>query len=87
MIDFQSRQLLAWKKAFFLEFHLPGLYSVGWFFLVQPFMLLIYYICGLAETTVLLSIYRRQNPNSLPATSPSTVGSAGWVFSSGNMAI
>ncbi len=50
MIGFQSSSYWPGKGIPFWNFIFQGFTPWAWFFLVQPFMLLIYYICGLAET-------------------------------------
>ena len=69
------------------NFIFQGFTPWAWFFLVQPLMLLIYYICGLAEIN--------RAPFDLPEAESELVagylteysGSAEWYFTSGNMAI
>jgi NADH-quinone oxidoreductase subunit H len=50
MIDFQSSSLWPGKGIPFWDSIFQGFTPWAWFFLVQPFMIVIYYICGLAET-------------------------------------
>jgi NADH-quinone oxidoreductase subunit H len=50
MIDFQSSSYWPGKGIPFWNFIFQGFTPWVWYFLVQPFMLLIYYICGVAET-------------------------------------
>src|SRR5437667_8731436 len=50
MIGFQSSSYWPGKGIPFWNFIFQGFTPRAWFFLVQPLMLLIYYICGLAET-------------------------------------
>src|SRR6266487_5470354 len=49
MIGFQSSSYWPGKGIPFWNFIFQGFTPWAWFFLVQPLMLLIYYICGLAE--------------------------------------
>src|SRR6266700_1366447 len=50
IIDFQSSSSWPGKGIPFWEFIFQGFTPWAWFFLVQPLMIIIYYICGLAET-------------------------------------
>src|SRR6516162_8599464 len=50
IIDFQSSSLWPGKGVPFWDFIFQGFTPWAWFFLVQPLMILIYYVCGLAET-------------------------------------
>ncbi len=50
IIDFQSSSLWPGKGIPFWDFIFQGFTPWAWFFLVQPLMIVIYYICGLAET-------------------------------------
>ncbi len=50
IIDYQSSSLWPGKGIPFWNFIFQGFTPWAWFFLVQPLMILIYYICGLAET-------------------------------------
>jgi NADH-quinone oxidoreductase subunit H len=50
IIDYQSSSLWPGKGIPFWDFIFQGFTPWAWFFLVQPLMILIYYICGLAET-------------------------------------
>jgi NADH-quinone oxidoreductase subunit H len=50
MIDFQSSSSWPGKGIPFWDFLFQGFTPWAWFFLVQPLMMLIYYICGLAES-------------------------------------
>src|SRR5438094_6810252 len=50
MVDFQSSSDWPGKGILFWNFIFQGFTPWAWFFLVQPLMVLIYYICGLAET-------------------------------------
>jgi len=48
--NYQSASLWPGKGIGFFNFVFQGFTPWAWFFLVQPLMILIYYICGLAET-------------------------------------
>src|SRR5438270_6989486 len=50
IIDYQSSSLWPGKGIPFWDFIFQGFTPWAWFFLVQPLMIIIYYICGLAET-------------------------------------
>jgi len=50
IIDYQSSSLWPGKGIPFWDFIFQGFTPWAWFFLVQPLMILIYYVCGLAET-------------------------------------
>src|SRR5438874_3768046 len=50
IIDYQSSSVWPGKGLPFWDFIFQGFTPWAWFFLVQPFMLVIYYTCGLAET-------------------------------------
>jgi NADH-quinone oxidoreductase subunit H len=50
IIDYQSSSLWPGKGIPFWDFIFQGFTPWAWFFLVQPLMFVIYYICGLAET-------------------------------------
>src|SRR5438552_13808614 len=50
IIDYQSSSFWPGKGIPFWDFIFQGFTPWAWFFLVQPLMLVIYYICGLAET-------------------------------------
>src|SRR6266571_3510838 len=50
IIDYQSSSLWPGKGIPFWDFIFQGFTPWAWFFLVQPLMIVIYYICGLAET-------------------------------------
>jgi NADH-quinone oxidoreductase subunit H len=50
IIDYQSSSLWPGKGNPFWDFIFQGFTPWAWFFLVQPLLILIYYICGLAET-------------------------------------
>ncbi|BCL84501.1 NADH-quinone oxidoreductase subunit H [Ktedonobacteria bacterium brp13] len=50
IISFQNLANWPGKGIPFFDFIFEGNTPWGWFFLIQPLMLLIYYICGLAET-------------------------------------
>lgn len=50
MVDYQSSNLWPGKGIGFFDFVFKGFTPWAWFFLIQPLMLIIYYICGLAET-------------------------------------
>ncbi len=50
IIGFQSANLWPGKGIPFWDFIFQGFTPWAWFLLVQPLMLVIYYICGLAET-------------------------------------
>src|SRR5713226_8841738 len=50
IINFQSSSLYPGKGIPFWDFIFNGFTPWAWFFLVQPLMIIIYYICGLAET-------------------------------------
>src|SRR5213080_1558887 len=50
IIDYQSSSVWPGKGIPFWDFIFQGFTPWAWFFLVQPFMLVIYYTCGLAET-------------------------------------
>src|SRR5437667_1935572 len=50
IIDYQSSSLWPGKGIPFWDFIFQGFTPWAWFFLVQPLMVVIYYICGLAET-------------------------------------
>src|SRR6266851_3341051 len=50
MINYQSSSLWPGKGIPFWDFIFQGFTPWAWFFLVQPLMIVIYYICGLAET-------------------------------------
>src|SRR3989440_356873 len=50
IINFQSSSLWPGKGIPFWDFIFQGFTPWAWFFLVQPLMCLIYYVCGLAET-------------------------------------
>jgi NADH-quinone oxidoreductase subunit H len=50
IIDFQSSSSWPGKGIPFWDFIFQGFTPWAWFFLVQPLMIIIYYICGLAET-------------------------------------
>ncbi len=50
IINFQSSSLWPGKGIPFWDFIFQGFTPWSWFFLVQPLMCLIYYVCGLAET-------------------------------------
>jgi len=50
IIDSQSSSLWPGKGIPFWDFIFRGFTPWAWFFLVQPLMVVIYYICGLAET-------------------------------------
>src|SRR5215467_4986567 len=50
IIDFQSSSSWPGKGVPFWDFVFQGFTPWAWFFLVQPLMIIIYYICGLAET-------------------------------------
>ncbi len=50
MINYQSSSLWPGKGIPFWDFIFQGFTPWAWFFLVQPLMFVIYYICGLAET-------------------------------------
>jgi len=50
MIDYQSSSFWPGKGIPFWDFIFQGFTPWAWFFLIQPLMFVIYYICGLAET-------------------------------------
>ena len=50
MIDVQSSSVWPGKGIPFWDFIFQGFTPWAWFFLVQPLMIVMYYICGLAET-------------------------------------
>src|SRR5438876_10321191 len=50
MINYQSSSFWPGKGIPFWDFIFQGFTPWAWFFLVQPLMIVIYYICGLAET-------------------------------------
>ena len=50
VIDNQSSGLWPGRGLGFFDFIFKGFTPWAWFFLVQPLMIIIYYICGLAET-------------------------------------
>ncbi len=50
IIAYQSSSLWPGKGIPFWDFIFQGFTPWAWFFLVQPLLILIYYICGLAET-------------------------------------
>jgi len=50
MINYQSSSFWPGKGIPFWDFIFQGFTPWAWFFLVQPLMFVIYYICGLAET-------------------------------------
>lgn len=50
IIGYQSSSLWPGKGVGFWDFIFQGFTPWAWFFLVQPLLILIYYICGLAET-------------------------------------
>ncbi|HEY0756047.1 MAG TPA: complex I subunit 1 family protein [Ktedonobacteraceae bacterium] len=50
IMEFQSSTSYPGRGIAFWDFVFKGFTPWTWFFLVQPLMLLIYYICGLAET-------------------------------------
>src|SRR5256884_5768698 len=50
MINYQSSSFWPGKGIPFWDFIFQGFTPWAWFFLVQPLMIIIYYICGLAET-------------------------------------
>lgn len=50
MQNYQSASLYPGKGIGFFDFVFKGFTPWAWFFLVQPLMFIIYYICGLAET-------------------------------------
>lgn len=50
IIDYQSSSLWPGKGIPFWDFIFQGFTPWAWFFLVQPLLILIYYVCGLAET-------------------------------------
>jgi len=50
IINFQSSSLYPGQGIPFWDFIFKGFTPWAWFFLVQPLMIIIYYICGLAET-------------------------------------
>ncbi len=50
IIDFQSSSLWPGRGIPFWDFIFEGFTPWAWFFLVQPLMIILYYICGLAET-------------------------------------
>jgi NADH-quinone oxidoreductase subunit H len=50
IINFQSSSLYPGKGIPFWDFIFNGFTPWAWFFLFQPLMIIIYYICGLAET-------------------------------------
>jgi len=50
IMDFQASSLYPGKGIGFWDFIFKGFTPWAWFFLVQPLMIIIYYICGLAET-------------------------------------
>src|SRR5260370_1362035 len=50
IINLQSSSLWPGKGTPFWDFVFQGLTPWAWFLLVQPLMIIIYYICGLAET-------------------------------------
>ncbi len=50
IIAYQSSSLWPGKGVPFWDFIFQGFTPWAWFFLVQPLLILIYYICGLAET-------------------------------------
>lgn len=50
MVVYQSSNLWPGKGIGFFDFVFKGFTPWAWFFLIQPLMLIIYYICGLAET-------------------------------------
>src|SRR6266852_545219 len=50
IINLQSSSLWPGKGTPFWDFVFQGFTPWAWFFLVQPLMIVIYYICGLAET-------------------------------------
>src|SRR6266516_3970314 len=50
IIDYQSSSVWPGKGIPFWDFIFQGFTPWAWFFLVQPLMVVIYYICGLAET-------------------------------------
>src|SRR6266536_3513558 len=50
MINYQSSSFWPGKGIPFWDFIFQGFTPWAWFFLVQPLMCLIYYVCGLAET-------------------------------------
>ncbi len=50
ILDFQNAPSWPGQGIPFFDFIFKGFTPWAWFFLVQPLMLLIYYICGLAET-------------------------------------
>jgi NADH-quinone oxidoreductase subunit H len=50
IINYQSSSLWPGKGIPFWDFIFQGFTPWAWFFLVQPLLIIIYYICGLAET-------------------------------------
>src|SRR5436305_13223730 len=50
IVDYQSSSLWPGKGIPFWNFIFQGFTPWAWFFLVQPLMIFIYYVCGLAET-------------------------------------
>ena len=50
IIAYQSSSLWPGKGVGFWDFIFQGFTPWAWFFLVQPLLIIIYYICGLAET-------------------------------------
>src|SRR5712671_4558092 len=50
IINLQSSSLWPGKGTPFWDFVFQGFTPWAWFFLVQPLMIVIYYVCGLAET-------------------------------------
>ena len=50
IINFQNAGAWPGKGTGFFDFIFEGFTPWAWFFLVQPLMVIIYYICGLAET-------------------------------------
>ncbi len=50
IIDYQSSSVWPGKGTPFWDFIFEGFTPWAWFFLVQPLMIVMYYICGLAET-------------------------------------
>ncbi len=50
IINYQSSSFWPGKGIAFWDFIFQGFTPWAWFFLVQPLMIIIYYICGLAET-------------------------------------
>ena len=50
IIDFQNAAAWPGKGIGFFDFIFEGFTPWAWFFLVQPLMIAIYYVCGLAET-------------------------------------